>query len=355
MSENAKRLERAEKFLQKGKLPSALDEFHAVLAEDPSNDLARQRAADVCLSLNLSSEAADHLGTLFDHAATHNRTQEAIQTYRKLQRIGPTTTDRTFKYALMVERTSPRESLEAFKAAFQSFVGSGDKQQALTAVKHMVALDPSAENYRREAELGVAMGDKRAASLAYFQLGQLEEASGRDGSSIFEQAYSLDPDNPSLSLAHARGLLRGSRAEEAAEVLRTHALGTTDYLEVYSNALLMANQLEAAEPVIMKFYEQSPKALTLIGELLSAYMKQDRSLYAVGLAKTLEPKIKARKGMRDYLLLVQELADKSAGSTDFLEYLAQLYNSSNREHEYCDTLLKLFELQLRTAQFHEGC
>jgi GGDEF domain-containing protein/tetratricopeptide (TPR) repeat protein len=351
MSETAKRMEKAEKFLQKGKLPSALDEFHAVLTEDPTNDFARQRAADICLSLNLTSEAADHLATIFDRTVAQNRSQEAIQTYKKLQRLGPVDTDRTFKYAQMVQRSSPRESLEAFKAAFQSFVGSGDKEQALTAIRHMVVLDPSAENYRREAELGVAMGDKGAAALAYFQLGQMEEASGRDSSSIFERAYSLDPDHPSISLAHARGLLRGSRAAESAEVLRTHPLGTLDYLETYSNALLMANQLETAEPVIMKFYEQSPKALTLIGELLSAYLKQDRSLYAVGLAKTLEPKIKARNGMRDYQLLVQELADKSGGSTDFLEYLAQLYNSSNREHEYCDTLLKLFELHYAHRNF----
>jgi GGDEF domain-containing protein/tetratricopeptide (TPR) repeat protein len=351
MSEISKRMERAEKYLQKGKLSPALDEFRALLTDDPTNEFARQRAADLCLSLSLTSEATEYLGEIFDHAVLNNRASEAVQTYKKLQRLGPVNNERTFKYAQLVEHTSPRESLEAFKAAFQSFVGTGDKPQALTAIKHMVALDPSAENYRREAELSVAMGDRHAAALAYFQLGEMEEGSGRDSSSVFEQAYSLEPDNPSLALAHARCLLRASRAEQAVEVLRTHSLGTADYLETYANALLMANQLEPAEPVILRFYEQSPKAMTLIGELLSAYLKRDRSLYAVGLAKTLEPKIQARGGMRDYLLLIQELADKNAGGTDLLEYLAQFYNSSNREHEYCDTLRKLFELHFAHRNF----
>jgi diguanylate cyclase (GGDEF)-like protein len=351
MSETAKRLERAEKYLQKGKLTSALDEFRAVLLEDPSNDFARQRAGDVCTSLGLTSEAAELLGGAFDRAVLHNRTADAVQIYKKLQRLGPVKTERTFRYAQLVEQSSAREALDAFKSAFQAFVAIGDKALALEAIRHMVALDPSPENYRRQAELGVAMGDKRASALAFFQLGEMEEERGQAASSAFEQAYSMDGGNSAIALAYGRSLLREGHAERAVQVLRAHPIGTSDYLETYANALLSANELEAAEPIILKFYEQSPKALTLIGELLTGYQKQDRGLYAVGLAKSLEPKVKALGGMRDYLLLIQELADKSTGGIDFLEYLAQLYNSSNREHEYCDTLLKLFELHYAQRNF----
>jgi len=351
MSEIAKRLERAEKYLQKGKLSSALDEFRALIGEDPTNEYARQRAADLCISLSLPGEAIEYLGGIFDHAVLHNRVPEAVQTYKKLQRLGPVSTDRTFRYAQMVERTSPREALDAFKAAFTNFIGAGDRALAFDAVKHMVALEPSEENYRREAELAVAMGDPHAASLAYFQLGQLEETGGRDSAGVLEQAYSLDPENPAIALAHAKCLLRTGQSGQAVEVLRTHALNTVDYLETYANALLASNQFEAAEPIILRFYEVSPNALALLGELLTGYIRQDRVLYAVAMAKNLEPKVRSRGHMRDYLLLIQELADKNAGGLEFLEYLAQLYNSLNREHEYCDTLLKLFELHYAQRNF----
>src|SRR3954469_9766598 len=139
MSETAKRLERAEKYLQKGKLTSALEEFRAVLVEDPGNDLARQRAGDVCSSLGMATEAATFLGEAFDRAILHNRTADAVQIYRKLQRLGPVKTERSFRYAQVMQQSSPREALDAFKSAFQGFIAAGDRSLALAAIRHMVA------------------------------------------------------------------------------------------------------------------------------------------------------------------------------------------------------------------------
>ena len=49
--EVARRVERGEKLLQKGKPAEALEEFLQTLALDPANDTVRQMAADLCLSL----------------------------------------------------------------------------------------------------------------------------------------------------------------------------------------------------------------------------------------------------------------------------------------------------------------
>ena len=50
-AEIAKRVERAEKLLQKGKTADALEEYQQVLDADPQNDSARQMAAELYLSL----------------------------------------------------------------------------------------------------------------------------------------------------------------------------------------------------------------------------------------------------------------------------------------------------------------
>src|SRR5579884_2561904 len=102
MSETAKRLEKADKYLQKGKLSSALEELRHVLLEEPGNDYARQRAADVSMSLGETGEAIRYLTELFDHSAAHNRGADAIGHYKKLVRLGPVDTDRTFKYAQLI-------------------------------------------------------------------------------------------------------------------------------------------------------------------------------------------------------------------------------------------------------------
>ena len=48
--EIARRVERGEKLLQKGKAGEALEEFLQTLAMDPANDTVRQMAADLSLS-----------------------------------------------------------------------------------------------------------------------------------------------------------------------------------------------------------------------------------------------------------------------------------------------------------------
>ena len=47
-----RRIDKAEKLLQKGKTPDALAEYLLVLQDDPDNDNVRQLAADLCLSVN---------------------------------------------------------------------------------------------------------------------------------------------------------------------------------------------------------------------------------------------------------------------------------------------------------------
>ena len=78
MSDIAKRLERAEKYLQKGKQDAALEEYLEVLQEDPHNDNVRQTAADLSLTLGRNREAADLLQRLFETQAAANDQTRAV-------------------------------------------------------------------------------------------------------------------------------------------------------------------------------------------------------------------------------------------------------------------------------------
>ena len=351
MSEIAKHLEKAEKYLQKGKLSSALEEFRAVLAEDPGNDQARQRAADIALSLNLTDEATQYLNDLFDHTSGHGRPSDAISHYKKLQRLGPVSTTRTFLYAQLVEKSSPREALEAFRTAFAALIAEGNKHDALVAIKHMVALEPSPENLRREAEMAESMGDREAAAASLFQLGKLEEASGHDAGPVYAQAYGLDRVNPAITLAHARCLLTGERAEEAVQVLQVQKIAAPEYTDMLANALLRANRTNEAEPLVTRLYEHDEKALTLVGEVINTYAHAGKNFEAIRFARSIETKAKARGAARELLQLIRDVSDKNPTDLELLDYLAQLYNSMNREHEYCATLLKLFELHYAQRNF----
>jgi GGDEF domain-containing protein/tetratricopeptide (TPR) repeat protein len=344
MSEIAKHLEKAEKHLQKGKLSSALDEFREVLREDPNHEAALQRAAEICISLELTAEAGGYLAEVFDRAAGTNRASEAVAAYRKLAKITPPSEERTFKYGQLLERSNPREAMEAYKSVYDSYVSRNDYRRAMAIVKRIVAMDPSAVNRRLEAELAVTMGDEQGAALAYLEIGHTEEDLGQDPSAAYERAYSLDMENPTAALSHARCLLRAGRAEQAVAVLQSQTLETVEFYEMYANALILTNRPEAAEPIVVKLYDHSTAMLPLVGATLAAHLRAGHANEATDFARTIEPKVRAQNGLREYLGMIRELVDSQTAGTDFLEYLAQVYNTANREHEYSDTLLKLFEL-----------
>jgi len=66
MADISKRLDKAEKYLQRGKPDAALEEYLGILEEEPKNDQVRQTAADLCLALGRGGEAASLLSYLFD-------------------------------------------------------------------------------------------------------------------------------------------------------------------------------------------------------------------------------------------------------------------------------------------------
>src|SRR5213082_600968 len=89
--EIARRVERGEKLLQKGKAGEALDEFLQTLALDPANDTVRQMAADLCLSLQRLPEAVRLLGELFERQVETGENTRASLTYKKLARYATPT------------------------------------------------------------------------------------------------------------------------------------------------------------------------------------------------------------------------------------------------------------------------
>src|SRR5260370_1736942 len=82
-AEVARRVEKAEKLLQKGKTADALTEYLQILDSDPQNDNVRQMAADLCLSLNKGPQAVRLLGELFERQVAAAEATPASLTYKQ--------------------------------------------------------------------------------------------------------------------------------------------------------------------------------------------------------------------------------------------------------------------------------
>src|SRR5215813_11520916 len=99
MADISKRLEKAEKYLQKGKQKDALNEYLSIIEDDPNNVNIWQQAADLAVTIGENAQAVELLSQLFDHQAEIGDQAKAIANYKKLARLGTPNVDQTFKYS----------------------------------------------------------------------------------------------------------------------------------------------------------------------------------------------------------------------------------------------------------------
>ena len=355
MPDVSKHLEKAEKHLQKGKLEQALDEFVNVLDLDPNEDTVRQRAADICLSLNRERQASLLLGDAFDHYLAADRVSEASTTYKKLLRLGRVTAERTFRLAQLFDKhNSRRDALEAYDQAATDFLAQGRKQTALTALRRMMALEPNTEVCRREATLAEQLGDRKGAGASFFQLGQFLRKEGKTPTEAFEKAFDLDPMNGDIAAAYALELIQHKDVAGAAKALKPFADRTGDRADLqkkYLECLLYLKRLDEAEPVALMLFDNNPEEIEVVGKIIGLWLKVGENVKAAELARELQSHAEKSKKMREFLAMLNEIAQQNQPGIAFLEYLGTVYNSNNREHEYCETLLRLFDLNFAAHNF----
>src|SRR5271165_5169074 len=353
-AEIGKRVERAEKLLQKGKTAEALEEYLLVLRDDGDNGVVRQLAADLCLSLSRNADAVKLLGDLFERQVNAGDATRASLTYKKLARHGSPTWQQKFRFGQLLEGSNKKLAVGTYEAALLDLVKLGKKQEAAEILDRIVTLEPNRANLQRVAELASERGDRRAAALAFQQVAQLAAGEGGDAAQWYERAYQEDASDQGIALAYGKTLLAQGQAGAAIFILESQMNSgqvTPALREAYADALLAAGRNAEAEPLVWQLFEQNPgrvqQVISLIGSLLDS--EQDEA--AVALARKLEQFQRRRGERRQFIAIMEDITAARRASSPMLEFLSELYNASNRENDYCQTLLKLFDLYCSTGEF----
>ncbi len=356
-AEIAKRVAQAEKLLQRGKTGDALDEYLQVLQEDPENDNVRSMAADLCLSLSRTAEAVSLLGDLFERQVSLGDATKASLTYKKLARHGSPTWSQKFRFGQLLENSNKKLAVGTYENALDDLAKQRKKAESLPILSRIVSLEPTQGNFLRLGELCAQVGDSKQAAASFLQAAGLAQAAGADASQYFERAYSEDPSDPNIALAYGKSLLTQGQIGAAIFIFEPHVIGGNPSMEMrdcYSQALLAANRLTEAEPLGWQLFEQNPgrmqQVVTLIGQMVD--WQQDAE--AVALARKMELFQRRRGERRAFVATMQDLIAGHRSSPEMLEFLSELFNSSNRESDYCQTLLKLFDLYINTGNFQKA-
>lgn len=353
-AELAKRIERAEKLLQKGKTAEALDEYLQVLRDDPENDVVRQLSADLCLSLSRNADAVRLLGELFERQVGAGDATRASLTYKKLARHGSPTWQQKLRFGQLLEGSNTKLAIATYEAALLDLAKLGKKQESLELLNRLVALEPSQANLLRVAESASELGDRKGAASAFQRLAQLVVGEGSDGGQWYERAYQEDASDPEIALAYGKTLLTQGQAGAAIFILEPQmnaGQASTELQETYATALMATGRYAEAEPLIWALFEKNPARVQQVISLIGEFLDSNQDDAAVELARKLEQFQRRRGERRQFIAILQDITTGHRASPQMLEFLSELYNSSNRENEYCQTLLKLFDLYCDTGDF----
>jgi diguanylate cyclase (GGDEF)-like protein len=353
-AELAKRIERAEKLLQKGKTAEALEEYLLVLREDPENDVVRQLAADLSLSLSRNADAVALLGELFERQVAAGDATRASLTYKKLVRHGSPSWQQKYRFGQLLESTNKKLAAGTYEAALADLAKLDKKQESAEILQRIVELEPTQANYLRVAELASEMGNHKGAAGAFQRVAQLSEADGTDASQWYERAYQEDSSDPGIALAYGKTLLAQGQIGAAIFILEAQAnssQATSELRDAYAGALLAAGRFAEAEPLVWQLFEANPGRVQQVISLIGNFLDADQDEAAVALARKLEQFQRRRGERRQFVAIMEDLSNSHRASVLMLEFLSELYNSSNRENDYCQTLLKLFDLYCGTGDF----
>jgi len=355
--EIARRVERGEKLLQKGKPGEALEEFLQTLALDPTNDTVRQMSADLCLSLQRTADAVRLLGELFERQMAAGDAMRASLTYKKLARFANPNCEQKLRFAELLEKSNRKLALETYEAGLVELSKLGRKAEALAVLKRMVALDASERNLLRLGELSSEAGDGKQAAASFLKLAQLAESSSGDPTEWYQRAYSEDATDETIAMGYAKCLIQQQQVGAAIFVLEPMASAgnaTSEFRDLYSRALLSANRLAEAAPLVWQIFEQNPSRIEQVRDLVGAFLDSQLDREAVTLAVKLEHFQRCKGERRAFLAMMQDIVAGHRPSVEMLEFLADQFNAANKESEYCTTLLKLFDLYCAQKNFSKA-
>jgi diguanylate cyclase (GGDEF)-like protein len=353
-AEVARRTAGAEKLLQKGKSQEALEEYLLVLRDDPENDVVRQLAADLCLSVSRNRDAVVLLGDLFERQVNAGDATRASLTYKKLARHGSPTWEQKFRFGQLLEGSNKKLAVGTYEAALGDLEKLNKRQEAMPVLERIVTLDPTQANYIRVADLASELGNPKLAAAAFQKVAQLAEIEGGDAAPWYEKAYQEDSSDSGIAVSYGKSLLTQGQVGAAIFILEPQLnMGppSPELRDVYADALMAAGRYAEAEPLIWELFEKNPTRLQQVIGLIGQLLDREQDDAAVELARKLEQFQRRRGERRQFIAIMQDITAAHRVAPPILEFLSELYNASNRENDYCQTLLKLFDLYISTSEF----
>ena len=353
----SKHLERARRFLEKNRVEDAIEAYLAALDEAPQHQEATQALGDLYARMEQPDRAAVYYGLLFDLLIEPKDETKALAIYNRFLRSNttPQPPERIARHAFLQQKQNhPEEAIEQYTKAAELFAAAGRDEDALFCWERIAQLDP--ENLGRQmklAESAERIGKNALAARAFLRSGQLATASGAaaDALQLLGRAHKLAPQERSVALLYAQANLQAGNAVRAAALLEPFgaAEGDATFLDTYGDALMRSGNLEKAREILDRLIREKNERVTRLFDLAEHYIAAGQDQKAVELLTTVKRRMFADKRQNEFAALLDGLGAKHGQSQLILEFWAAVINELNRESQYFEVLIKLFDVYLTSG------
>jgi diguanylate cyclase (GGDEF)-like protein len=359
----SKHLDRAKRFLEKNRVEDAIEAYLAVLDEAPQHQEATQALGDLYARMEQPERAAVYYGLLFDLLIEPRDETKALAIYNRFLRSSSTAQppERIARYAFLQQKQNhPEEAIDQYAKAADLFTTAGRHEDALFCWERIAQLDP--ENLPRQMKLGEAaeqIGKNALAARTFLRAGQLATAGGSeaDALKLLGRAYKLAPQERSVALLYAQAKLRADEASDAATLLEPFAETESDsvFLETFGDALIRGGNLDRAREILEKLLREKNAGTERLFALADAYAASAQTTKGVDVLQTLKRRMFADKRQNDFATQLDAVAAKHPHSQGMMEFWAAVYNELNRESQYFEILVKLFDVYFNAGDFRKAC
>jgi diguanylate cyclase (GGDEF)-like protein len=359
----SKHLERAKRFLEKNRVEDAIEAYLAVIEAAPQHQEATQALGDLYARMEQPDRAAVYYGMLFDLLVEPRDEIKALAIYNRFLRpvANQQPPERIARYAFLQQKQNRYdEAIEQYSRAAEMFSEVGRAEDALFCWERTAQLAP--DNIQRQLRLAEAaekLNKTALAARAYLRTGQLASASGATAEALkfLGRAYKLAPHERGVALLYADATLKSGDAATAAALLEPFAANEKDatFLDTYADALMSSGQLDRARVVLEGLLREKNEGITRLFELVDGYIAMGQEGKSIEVLTTLKRRMFADKKQNEFAVQMDGIGAKHADSLPIVEFWAQLYNELNRESQYFEILIKLFDAHFAAGNIPKAC
>jgi len=330
--DKAKTLRSAEKYLEMGKISSAIKEYCQIVAVDPDDFTTLNMLGDLYTRVGNPTEAVGCFRRIAEHYREQGFGLKAIAMFKKIDRLQPNDLEIATHLAdLYAQQDLVVEARSHYLSLVEAYSRGGATQKALEVLRKIADLDPNNTQIRtRLADGYLKQGMNAEAASCFAEAGQSLVARGayEEAVDVFNKALQLNPtDKPSL-----KGLLAAHSAlgiaDEAAELIEKASRENPEDVELLTmlaTAYIDADEPNQAERVTAMLIAKDASAYLCFVDIARLYLRHDRIAEAVRVVTSITEQMLAEREQEQLLGLIEELLNGDADNVQALRLLVRAH------------------------------